>query len=887
MWQCIECEHENSKSLSSCEKCATSRPSSSLIGESISQWVIESELGEGGMAVVFGARHKMLGSPVAIKVLRADMLNKREVVERFKTEALAASHLSHENVIQVHDFGTQPGIGVYMVLEFLDGMDLEEKLEDTPLPLPWVMNITKQVCSGLEAAHNAGIIHRDLKPSNIYLVPRKDHDIPLAKILDFGIAKIQESQLFEGQQKLTRTGTVLGTPYYLSPEQLRRREKQELGASVDIYALGVILYQLLAGRLPIEEPTLAEQMAAILTKTPRLIGTYRPDLEGSSLELLLARLLSKNPDDRPASIAEVWAELEKAAGAFNDPEIDAALRQQWKQVYKTPTLEELGGNPQPSFFKQYGLTLILISLLVGCGGYLGYILLKDSKSTAVADHRTKPGKRIQTPKWMDLNNQGLVAYNSGDNLRAFKLWQASLKELNAQGKKRGGTRKNQKKLKQELVQNLAIASQRSARFYNALHFARQLSTFRELSPDERKELQARIYRLQNKLKNAEKVLGTLADAVRNGIKHKKKYKFASRAYQILLAHKDKSSPVPYVKAAQSLEKNLPAQALVLYNKAHSIALSSKDKNRIDSQRSAVKNRVLSQRQAMQILLKEPSRKRRFKRSFKRILMAQVSDAQLHSMVIGRIQSLAHTDLRTATWLLSLYQQTLKQMHRKSALSWLKETQSKTSIPTAQSLDNTLTFLRKRRRVLRNIERMNQKTQRLLKRGRMSQMLGMYKKRQEAQQAYWSELAQIKGPLQSKAKQKLTQLQKSGEQSLQVQQLWKRVKEHHERDELVKAEQSYQKILELYKDSSEVTSGFTNQYKKWSAQHTRASQYIVDGEKAAQRKRWTGCKYLFDRYLRTFPKSNRKEVIRLKRCKCRCKLPAPFEPCSEQCKLPYK
>ncbi|HAA58609.1 MAG TPA: hypothetical protein DCE42_27855, partial [Myxococcales bacterium] len=121
MWKCTECGHENPDNVGVCEECDHSRDPSTLVGMQINHWVLERQLGEGGMAVVFLARHKMLNSPVAVKLLRADLTHKREVIERFRTEALAASQLNHENVIQVLDFGHQKGIGFYMVLEFLKG----------------------------------------------------------------------------------------------------------------------------------------------------------------------------------------------------------------------------------------------------------------------------------------------------------------------------------------------------------------------------------------------------------------------------------------------------------------------------------------------------------------------------------------------------------------------------------------------------------------------------------------------------------------------------------------------------------------------------------------------------------------------------------------------
>ncbi len=366
MWKCIECGFEENEAGSDiCTRCQAPRDPTTFVGEQIGQWRLEKPLGEGGMAVVFLARHVMLGSKVAIKLLRSDLTNKREVIERFRTEALAASHLRHENVIQVMDFGFQKGIGFYMVLEFLEGSDLEAYLTGEPLPARFVKEIAKQIARGLQAAHESGIIHRDLKPSNIFLVPREGNDIPLVKILDFGIAKIQESELLdEESQKLTRTGTVLGTPFYLSPEQLTRRQGIELGASVDIYAFGVILFQLLAGKLPIEEPSIAEQMVAILTKKPPLVGEVLPSLSSSALELFLQRALSKSPKSRPATVAAFWEELDQAMGVLEDAQENTALRQIWERTYK----DVLENEAPPSFFYRWRWAFAVLALLLVAGG---------------------------------------------------------------------------------------------------------------------------------------------------------------------------------------------------------------------------------------------------------------------------------------------------------------------------------------------------------------------------------------------------------------------------------------------------------------------------------------------------------------------------------------
>ncbi|MEM1007657.1 MAG: protein kinase, partial [Myxococcota bacterium] len=367
MWKCVECGFEqNAFHQEHCERCQTPRDPATFIGTQIGQWRLEGLLGEGGMAVVFLARHVMLGTKVAIKVLRSDLGQKREVIERFRTEALAASHLRHENIIQVMDFGYQKGIGFYMVLEFLEGDDLESVVEHgEPLSAFYVAGVAKQIAAGLSVAHDAGIIHRDLKPSNIFLVPREGSKVPLVKILDFGIAKVQESELLdEDSQNLTRTGTVLGTPFYLSPEQLTRRTGMDLGPSVDVYAFGVILYQMVSGVLPIEEANIAQQMVAILTQKPPRVGEHVPTLSDTALELFLQRMLAKVPNSRPATALEVWQELEQALGVLENKEDNATLLQQWEQIYR-PLLDE---EEPVSFFHRWRWAFVAVFLLCVAGG---------------------------------------------------------------------------------------------------------------------------------------------------------------------------------------------------------------------------------------------------------------------------------------------------------------------------------------------------------------------------------------------------------------------------------------------------------------------------------------------------------------------------------------
>jgi serine/threonine protein kinase len=284
----------------------------SLVGKHLGKWVLEKQIGEGGMSVVYLGRDRFLGKKAAIKILRPEMYQNQDAMERFRREALSTNELNHPNIIQVYELNEDREHGYYMALEYLEGQDLSELAPQYPLPVGWMTPIIRQVCSALTATHKAGIVHRDLKPSNIFLLPEKPH--PCVKLLDFGIAKQQKTD-----HSLTRTGMILGTPAYLAPEQMLGQKDYSQGASVDIYAVGVILYQLLTGKLPLEKENLLEFLFTIANDTPLKLGEHRPELKGTLLEKLVERMLAKNPSARPQSMEEVWHTFEEGAKAFADP----------------------------------------------------------------------------------------------------------------------------------------------------------------------------------------------------------------------------------------------------------------------------------------------------------------------------------------------------------------------------------------------------------------------------------------------------------------------------------------------------------------------------------------------------------------------------------------
>ncbi|MBE2253052.1 MAG: serine/threonine protein kinase [Myxococcus sp.] len=263
-------------------------------------------IGEGGMGKVYKATQLALDKPVVLKVLRQALLGDERTVARFQREAKAASRLNHPNSISVLDFGQADDGAMYIAMEYVQGKDLHQILSrEWPLPESRVMRLMSQVLSALADAHSVGVIHRDLKPENI-MVSQGRSEPDFVKVLDFGIAKIVDGSDEEGPA-LTRAGFVCGTPEYMSPEQARGAK---LDHRSDLYAVGVILYQLVSGMLPFDSDSAVGFATKHLTEIPPPPTRRRPDARVSpAMERLIMKALSKNPDERPQTAEQFRAEL--------------------------------------------------------------------------------------------------------------------------------------------------------------------------------------------------------------------------------------------------------------------------------------------------------------------------------------------------------------------------------------------------------------------------------------------------------------------------------------------------------------------------------------------------------------------------------------------------
>ncbi len=280
-------------------------PSTIGVGTELGSYRLVSLLGEGAMGKVWRAEHVRLGRQVAIKILNPEQTAQPEVVQRFFREARVVNDIDHEHIVEVTDFVEAPGLA-YLVMELLDGtsvralMDLQGRKRP---PLRRSLVIMAQVCDALEAAHGKGVVHRDLKPDNIFVVKRDEDDF--VKVLDFGVAKLRDT---EASMHATQTGMVLGTPMYMAPEQAMGKE---VDPRADVWAAGVVLYELLSGTVPFTAPSFIELVMKIREAEPKPLPgkTPRGERIPPALAAVVMKCLAKKPEDRFQSMAALGQAL--------------------------------------------------------------------------------------------------------------------------------------------------------------------------------------------------------------------------------------------------------------------------------------------------------------------------------------------------------------------------------------------------------------------------------------------------------------------------------------------------------------------------------------------------------------------------------------------------
>jgi serine/threonine protein kinase len=279
-------------------------------GTLVGEYEIIEKIGEGGMGSVYAGVQPLIGKRVAIKVLSSEVATDPRAVKRFIGEARAVNEIRHRNIIDIFSFGQLVDGRYYFVMELLSGLPLNAlTAREGAMPLERLLPLLQQICVALDAVHSRGIIHRDLKPDNIFVCD-DEASKPLVKLLDFGIAKLRPD---EGEKLgLTRPGRPIGTPFYMSPEQCRGRE---VDLRADVYSLGIVVYQLLTGKLPFFADSPLEVFHQHLTKVPTPPSTWLqlPAAVAAQVDATVLAAIAKQPAERPASAGSVWAGLERAA----------------------------------------------------------------------------------------------------------------------------------------------------------------------------------------------------------------------------------------------------------------------------------------------------------------------------------------------------------------------------------------------------------------------------------------------------------------------------------------------------------------------------------------------------------------------------------------------
>jgi eukaryotic-like serine/threonine-protein kinase len=337
---CTACGTEYGDEVLFCQRDGTplrpSGASADLVGQVIAErYHIQKKLGEGGMGQVYLAEHVKMGRRCAIKIMSPQTMSDPDAISRFNREAANASRIGHPNVCAIYDFGETPEGLIYLAMEFIEGRSLSGLLEELgTLPLARAASIITQCADALQVAHDLGIVHRDLKPDNIMVTTSRGKDT--VKVVDFGIAKAVGAD--GGAQKVTKTGFVVGTPEYMSPEQLAG---DPVDGRSDLYSLALVFYRMLTGGSPFPADSQQETMIKRLTDDPLPLATARPDVRfPADLQRVMDRALARSPQDRYPSAAEFARDVRALAGAVTG-QVDAEAGTQ--QI----SLRGAGAAPEP------------------------------------------------------------------------------------------------------------------------------------------------------------------------------------------------------------------------------------------------------------------------------------------------------------------------------------------------------------------------------------------------------------------------------------------------------------------------------------------------------------------------------------------------------------
>ncbi len=350
---CTACNGEYADDVLFCQRDGTPlRPSAAtgdLVGQVIAdRYHIQKKLGEGGMGQVYLAEHVKMGRRCAIKIMSPGSMSDPDAISRFNREAANASRISHPNVCSIYDFGETPEGLIYLAMEFIEGQSLSALLDDTgALPVPRAAEMVVQTAEALQVAHDFGIVHRDLKPDNIMVITARGKDT--VKVVDFGIAKAAGAD--GGAQKVTRTGFVVGTPEYMSPEQLAG---DPVDGRSDLYSLGLVFYRMLTGKTPFPADSQQETMIKRLTDDPLPLKTARPEAHfPPELQRVMDRILARDPAQRYATAAEFAKEVRRVASSVTGKvDVEAGTQvvkaEELKAAVPATRVDPAAGRPKPA-----------------------------------------------------------------------------------------------------------------------------------------------------------------------------------------------------------------------------------------------------------------------------------------------------------------------------------------------------------------------------------------------------------------------------------------------------------------------------------------------------------------------------------------------------------
>ena len=443
-----------------------------LVGSIIAdRYHVLRKLGEGGMGQVYLAEHVKMGRKSAVKVMNPAMVKDADAISRFNREASNASKINNPHVADIYDFGETPEGMIYLAMEFVDGPSLTKLIEDqgaATLPTARTAAIVRQTAEALAAAHDMGIVHRDLKPDNIMIARERDGS-DCVKVVDFGIAKAADN----AAQKVTKTGLVVGTPEYMSPEQLAG---DKLDGRSDIYALGLVAFAMLTGRLPFPAETVQESMIMRLTEPPKKLSEMRPEVGWTrEVQAVLDRALERDAAARYTNAGDFGRDFARALEQMVGPRV--ATTQAMEPVPQTKVRElvaPVSRKRNTRLVAGAGAVTLVAALVVGA------LVMMNGDASA--------GRSVVTPAGNTASQSGASAGDSALTARQLDSLDnivrgstvsrdAAEKVLNELGRLQGNLRSDDQIVKAAMVRALALSSRKdSLAACRTLHEVEALAT---------------------------------------------------------------------------------------------------------------------------------------------------------------------------------------------------------------------------------------------------------------------------------------------------------------------------------------------------------------------------------------------------------------------------